>query len=602
MNLFVSTMGKVGFLVSFFTLMLGSVLSQTTVTNVVGTSTDSQSNNVIAQSIGLDFGVYKTPVTGYFTGTIDINPGSGTNPVPSNGGEDIYIQMLTNGDFYNWGRTIGGSGDDRGVEILTDGENVYVAGTFTGTVDFDAMSGVQLRTSNGGTDVFVLCLDAFSGGFNWVKTFGGPYDENVSAMDMVVTEDNLYLTGTYKGTVDLDPGSGVFLSSSMGNKDAYVTCLTTSGNFLWSKTFGGVNDDLPHDITVLRRYVGGVAMPINIAVVGDYSASIDFNPDHPTVLSTGSNNLTNRAMFIVSLGPNGVINWAKDVDSPTNNGGLAFRGSAVTFGDNANIYMSGTFDGQADFDPNSGQNILTATGAFSSAFLLKLDMNGNFLWVNQFNSSSTEINPSDIDYTAQRVYVIGRYIGAVDFDPDVINQGELYSSSSGTFIIKHRQNGAFVWAKTPTPNESSMGHSIQVYDHGCYARIAFCGQYSTLQMDLDPETTSFLIQDSYASVSNGNSGYTACWTDYVCGGKIRPINERVGGVYPNPSSGGNFNIKVEEKPKEIYLRNSQGNIVDFKWEFVRDEVQVQLMNPVSGVYLIQIQTEKEVQFEKVLIY
>ena len=75
---------------------------------------------------------------GTFTNTYDVNPGLGINNLISNGGNDIYIQKLTsNGDF-TWGISFGGNFEEKCSSILVDSQdNIYVAGSFEGSVDFD---------------------------------------------------------------------------------------------------------------------------------------------------------------------------------------------------------------------------------------------------------------------------------------------------------------------------------------------------------------------------------------------------------------------------------------------------------------------------------
>ena len=42
-------------------------------------------------------------------------------------------------------------------------------------------------------------------------------------------------TRWFEGTVDFDPGSGVFNLSDGGGKDAFVLKLDNSGDFIWAK-------------------------------------------------------------------------------------------------------------------------------------------------------------------------------------------------------------------------------------------------------------------------------------------------------------------------------------------------------------------------------
>ncbi|MBK7285814.1 MAG: SBBP repeat-containing protein [Flavobacteriales bacterium] len=55
--------------------------------------------------------------TGYFEGTVDFDPGTGTSYLTSNGNHDVFVQkMNANGNFL-WARSFGGIHDDESYSI-----------------------------------------------------------------------------------------------------------------------------------------------------------------------------------------------------------------------------------------------------------------------------------------------------------------------------------------------------------------------------------------------------------------------------------------------------------------------------------------------------
>ncbi|MBK8192110.1 MAG: hypothetical protein IPK76_02365 [Lewinellaceae bacterium] len=70
---------------------------------------------------------------------------------------------------------MGGDTDDEGGSISIDvSGNIYTAGYFTGTADFDPGPGIFNLTSPGNEyarNIFISKLDA-SGNFVWAKTLG----------------------------------------------------------------------------------------------------------------------------------------------------------------------------------------------------------------------------------------------------------------------------------------------------------------------------------------------------------------------------------------------------------------------------------------------
>ncbi len=82
-----------------------------------------------------------TYYTGTFGGTINFDPAlSPAGNLISYGSADIVIASYTSTGAFRWATHAGGTGVDAGFAIATDGTNVYVTGTFTGTATFGALT------------------------------------------------------------------------------------------------------------------------------------------------------------------------------------------------------------------------------------------------------------------------------------------------------------------------------------------------------------------------------------------------------------------------------------------------------------------------------
>lgn len=94
--------------------------------------------------------------TGRFTGSFDFDPGSGTYNLTTFGSADVYISTLDAAGNFLGAKQMGGIGNDLGNSIKIDGfNNIYVAGQFSNTCDFDPCSGNYNLTSAGGDDIFI---------------------------------------------------------------------------------------------------------------------------------------------------------------------------------------------------------------------------------------------------------------------------------------------------------------------------------------------------------------------------------------------------------------------------------------------------------------
>lgn len=163
--------------------------------------------------------------TGYFANTADFDPGPGVYNVASNsGGKDVYIQKLDAAGNFVWATNAGGWLMDQGCAIDVDGTgNVYTAGFFQSTGDFDPGPGVYNLTATGGQDIFILKLSA-AGNFMWALKFGANINDNGYA-SMTAISGSVYAAGFFGQTVDFDPGPGVVNLTSTGSTDVFIIKL-----------------------------------------------------------------------------------------------------------------------------------------------------------------------------------------------------------------------------------------------------------------------------------------------------------------------------------------------------------------------------------------
>src|SRR5688572_24331767 len=128
--------------------------------------------------------------------------------------------QLSNGQQVNfsWARQLGGvAGGSASHSIAVDNMgNVYTAGWFNASVDFDPGPGVFILTADG-IDAFVCKLDA-GGNLIWVKQIEGNFDQ--SALSMTIDPSgNLLITGYFDGSADFDPSASTSVLNTFGGAD-----------------------------------------------------------------------------------------------------------------------------------------------------------------------------------------------------------------------------------------------------------------------------------------------------------------------------------------------------------------------------------------------
>ena len=300
---------------------------------------DCASLSIVLDSIG---NIY---TTGYFEDTSDFNPDPSVKyNLSSYGKRDIFISKLDASGNFIWAKKIGGSLDDVSNEIKINKSGIFIIGHFQGIVDFDPSAATfNLMSSANSYDAYISKLD-ISGNFVWAKKIGGP-ELDIGTSLKLDTKGNIYTTGSFGGTVDFDPGAGIFNITSIGTFDFFFSKYDSDGNFIWTKYLGGgVNYPF-----VLRSIATDSLS--NLYLVGEFWDSLDFDPSAASYVLHNSKN--SYGLYILKLDAFGNFVWVVSVD------GLS-SGTSVAIDNLNNVITTGFFDATVDFDPGIGTFNLTS--------------------------------------------------------------------------------------------------------------------------------------------------------------------------------------------------------------------------------------------------
>jgi hypothetical protein len=296
-------------------------------------------------------------VTGAFENTVDFDPGAGTDNHTVVGGNDIFVTKFNSDGTYSWTKTMGGIYYDTPRSIKVDSlDNVYIAGGFPDTIDFNPGVGVDNHTAMGSTtDIFITKLGS-DGSYSWTKTMGGT--GNDGAIDILITsQNNIYITGYFKDTVDFDPGAGTDNHTSAGNSDIFLTKLNSDGTYSWTKTMGGTGYDEAYKMTVDSAG--------NIYTTGYFGGTVDFDPGTGTD-SIDAGSAWDDSLFITSLDSAGNYLWTR-----TSTGGDEADGYGLAISGTA-LYITGDVYGDVDFNPQGSHDV--QGGGDGAAILTKFSL------------------------------------------------------------------------------------------------------------------------------------------------------------------------------------------------------------------------------------
>jgi hypothetical protein len=140
----------------------------------------------------------------------------------SKGDNDVFVLKLDTAGQLVWAKAIGGIGYEEGASIHADlNGNVYLAGAFSYTVDFDPGDLTNNVTTLDGFDAFVCKLNA-DGVFDWVRTIGGK--GGFEWANSVTTDLNgsIYAMGAYEDTAFYDKEQPTKSLVSSGSTDVFI--------------------------------------------------------------------------------------------------------------------------------------------------------------------------------------------------------------------------------------------------------------------------------------------------------------------------------------------------------------------------------------------
>jgi hypothetical protein len=505
---------------------------------------------------------------GYFRGTADLDPGPGVANLTSVGLVDFFIARYDGNGNYLWSKSMGGASMDYVTSlILDDSLNIFLAGQFMGTSDFDPGIGVANLTA-GGMDGFFAKYDS-SGNFTWVKQIGGTLDDWTSFIQ-IDSSRNIYVSGAFQtSSCDFDPGSGTNFLTNNGSFDGYIAKYSPAGNFIWAKGIGGIGYDYN---SALLLDAGS-----NILTTGFmFYNTVDFDP------GPGSTNITSGGGFDMAVAvydTSCALTWVKSFNS---SGNETIR--TLLRDQNNNIFLSANFDSPFDMDPGPGAAFVNTVGNQDILFA-KYGPTGNFIWGKSIGSVGPEEGASLAVNPAGEVYMAGTHVLTIDLDP---GPGTFNLTSTGNteiFFAKYSSVGTFIWGAGFGSFDGDAAHYAKVYNGNVY----FGGVYYDT-IDFNPGTAvDNFISDGMQDIFLSKYSELPASTEFE-----RLTVEPV--VFPNPTEGP-LTIVFSNSEYAISLYDILGNLLFTG----RETRQLDLSSYAKGIYKLVITTSNGAQSVKKII-
>ena len=350
-------------------------------------------------------------LTGGFDGTVDFDPGTGTQNLTGAGCDDIFLAKYNANGEYQWAFRVGGSQCDFGGNIALDNAgNLYLTGSLrqsTTAVDFDPGTGTQNLNAVGPSASIFVAKYSTDGAYQWAFVVGSTTEfKNMAEFETIWNNasNELIIAGRVEGVADFDPSSNT-ANLDDTNGGAFIAKYDKDGNYLSAKNFGAAE-------TEARSMILDKAG--NIYIGGSYrGTNVDFDP------GTNTTTLTSKGKddwFVAKYNNAVELQWVKGLGDATGND----FPEGIALDDADNVYIAGNFDGEINFNDPANTTKIQSKGS-TDGLLVSYDKDGNYRFASNIGGNEFDtVNEIFIDQNNNGIYLTGSYSSTADF---AINNG-----------------------------------------------------------------------------------------------------------------------------------------------------------------------------------
>lgn len=319
---------------------------------------------------------------------------------------DYWLLKFDSEAVLEWNKTYGGTGDDRGHDIIQTSDGGFAFLGYSDSTDGD------LTTNQGLRDFWVVKTDPF-GNISWQKSFGfSGIDEGTKILE--TSDNHLLLSGVLD--VSASGGQGDFgrFSIRHAGGDYWSIKIASNGDLIWSKFYGGSFTDSPREVIENNNNE-------LIVVGGSDSNDVDI-----------TNNKGSYDFWVVKTNFEGGIIWEKSYG-----GSEIDEARGVVYSEDGSYVIVG--------DTRSNDQDISSNNGAADLWMIKIDENGHLLWNRSFGGSSFDVSRS-IAKTLDNGYLVSGSSRSSDGDVSK-NQG-----LNDAWMVKISNEGQLMW-------ETSVGGS-----------------------------------------------------------------------------------------------------------------------------------------------
>ncbi len=387
----------------------------------------------------------------------------------------------------------------------------------------------------------------------WANNIKGSCRTGSISLD---SEDNIYWFGeAYNGT-ELSNANAPILVTTIESGDALIYKMDELGNIIWHHVFGSISHEMVPRLTIDSND--------NLYLAFNFRDTL-FLDNTPMLNAPVGQGYSDGA--IVKMNTGGEILWSN-----------FYQGSdsdlirSITVDSDNNILVAGTTNNEI-----STGSFVISNNDYITAFLFKMDTNGNEFWYKKISSSNYMSYQEVITDSGNNIYICGYGEGNLICD-------ETYNLSFNTqgvndgIIVKYNSEGEFDWLKvfggenTQIANAIAIDYLGNIYCSGVYYRKFEVGD--TLIQHAHQNYNGFLVK------FNNDGDYMQAYA-YMHEEQTSIVDlavDSLGCVYYTGDFYRTLNLNIAGEPEHELYTGSGGALIcklgqngEFHWGYMIDD-------------------------------
>ncbi len=337
------------------------------------------------------------------------------------GSDDIWVIKLGKKGEIKWQKSYGGSKMEWPTQITQTKDGGYILVGTSGSKD----NGFK---NKGEFDAVAIKLTN-KGDIKWQKNLGGSGSD--AAYSVQETKDKGYIMAGRTKSSDGD------VTNNYGDFDAWLVKLSTTGDIIWQKSFGGKKHDVAYSVKQTKD---------SGFIMAGYSNSYDGDL---------TENKGNKDYWIIKTTKSGKLEWQK------------------SFGGNSGDYAASvqqTIDGGyilAGYSESYSLDLKDSKPGMNM-WVIKLSKTGKEIWQRCLGGIGDDAAYS-VQQTKDRGYVLAGYTIAPPSYVDTTHYNVTGFHGGWDFwVVKLSEQGDLVWQKCLGGKGDEMAFSIQQTNDGGY--------------------------------------------------------------------------------------------------------------------------------------